>query len=195
MRAEGLRVYSPQGDLHLKEVQVSADTAAVGAVDAVLVAVKAWQLDDAIAAIPPLIGSDTVVVPLLNGVEAPDALAQALGEEHVLAGLCGIVAYIDRPGCIRHIGIDPWVRFGEIDNSRSDRVARLQEAFTRAPGVKADVPEDIQAAMWQKFLFIAPTSGVGAITRANLASMRENPETRELIEWAMREALAVGQRG
>ncbi len=193
MRANGLRIDSPKGDLLLQPVDVRDDTGGVGAVDAVLVAVKAWQLQDAAAAIEPLLGPETMVVPFLNGVEAPHILAQALGAGHVLAGVCGIVAYIDRPGCIKHVGIDPWVRFGEVDNAVSDRVERLREAFERAYGVAADVPADIQVAMWQKFLFIAPTSGVGAVTRANLAAMRETPATRELIEWAMREALAVGR--
>ena len=103
------------------------------------------------------------------------------------------MAYIEKPGCIRHAGIDPWVRFGEIDNSLSDRVVRLREVCERSPGMDVMVPADIQVALWRKFLFIAPTSGVGAVTRATFSAMRETPETRELIEWAMREVVDVGR--
>jgi 2-dehydropantoate 2-reductase len=193
MQSDGLYVESPAGDCHLSPVQACDDTSGIGAVDAVLVAVKAWQLRDSLASIRPLLGPETVVVPLLNGVEAPDALAGALGGERVLAGLCGIIAYIDGPGRIRHVGIDPFVRFGEFDNSVTPRVAQLRDAFERSPGVSVDVPADIQVALWQKFLNIAPVSGVGAVTRATLGGMRAIPETRELIERAIGEALLVGR--
>lgn len=193
MRTDGLRIESPKGDYVLSAVEADENMARIGPVDAVLVAVKAWQLPATIETIRPLLGPETAVVPLLNGVEAPAVLAQALGPEHVLAGLCGIVAYIDAPGRIKHVGIDPWVRFGEIDNSVSDRVERLREVCERSPGMDVSVPTDIQVALWQKFLFIAPTSGVGAVTRATFSAMRETPETRELIERAMGEALQVGR--
>jgi len=193
MLADGLRIESPQGDYLLSPVDASDTTSGVGEVDAVLVAVKAWQLPATIEVIRPLLGPETVVVPLLNGVEAQGMLGEALGAERVLVGLCGIMAYIEKPGCIRHAGIDPWVRFGEIDNSVSDRVVRLREVCERSPGMDVIVPADIQVALWRKFLFIAPTSGVGAVTRATFSAMRETPETRELIEWAMREVVDVGR--
>ncbi|MDH3452386.1 MAG: 2-dehydropantoate 2-reductase, partial [Gammaproteobacteria bacterium] len=192
MRAGGLQITSPQGDFLLTSPEATDDTARVGHVDVVLVAVKTWQLADTLESIGPMLRPGTAVVPLLNGVEAPAVLAAALGAEHALAGLCGIISYIDGPGCIRHVGIDPWVRFGELDDSVSDRVVTLREAFERSPGVDVSIPADIQAALWQKFLFIAPTSGVGALTRASFSAMRDTPETRELIELAMRETLAVG---
>jgi 2-dehydropantoate 2-reductase len=193
MRANGLQIESPKGNFLLSPLEASDDTADIGAVDAVLVAVKTWQLAEVIESIRPLLGPETAVVPLLNGVEAPAVLAEGLGAKHVLVGLCGILAYIDGPGRIKHAGIDPSVRFGEIDNSVSDRVARLREAFERAPGADVSVPADIQVALWQKFLFIAPASGVGAVTRATFSAMRETPETRDLIERAMGEAIAVGR--
>ncbi|MDH3714620.1 MAG: 2-dehydropantoate 2-reductase [Gammaproteobacteria bacterium] len=193
MRADGLQIESPKGDFLLSPVKASDDTSGIGTVDMVLVAVKAWQLAEAIESIRPLLGPETAVVPLLNGVEAPGVIADALGAGHALGGLCGIIAYIDGPGRIKHVGIEPFVRLGEMDNSVSTRVAHLREAFERSPGVEVDVPADIQAAVWRKFLFIAPVSGVGAVSRATFTAMRETPATRELIERAMREALEVGR--
>ncbi|RLC62817.1 MAG: 2-dehydropantoate 2-reductase, partial [Chloroflexi bacterium] len=161
LRDHGLRVDSPQGDFVIHPVQATDDAAQVGIVDVVLVGVKAWQVPEAAQAMAPLVGADTFVVPLQNGVEAPSQLAAVLGDEHVLGGLCRIVSFVVEPGHVRHAGLEPYVAFGELDNRPSERVRRLQAAFARA-GVTAEIPADIGAAMWEKFLFIASFSGVGA---------------------------------
>lgn len=190
LRTNGLRVDSIQRDFTVPHVQATDDPAAVGQVDAVLIAVKAWQVAEAASTIGPMLGRDTIVVPLENGLEAPEQLAAIVGRRHVLGGLCAIVSYIVEPGHIRHIGADPFVTFGELDNTRSERAERLRAAFERA-GVRADVPADIHSAMWTKFLFIAPMSGLGALTRVPLGVWRSMPETRALVIAALRELLAV----
>lgn len=190
LRASGLRVSGLSGDFHLQSVVATDDPLAIGAVDAVLVAVKTWQLAEAARGIAPLVGPDTVVVPLLNGVEAPAVLAAALGRGPVAAGLCGIVAYLVEPGHVRHEGVEPYVRFGELDNRQSARLERLRGAFNEA-GVRAEIPADILAALWMKLLFIAPVSGVGALTRAPIGAWRELAGAHGLAERAMREVAAV----
>ncbi|WP_290905172.1 2-dehydropantoate 2-reductase [Halomonas sp.] len=191
MQRSGLRVSSIEGDVHLHEVKATDDPTRVGAVDAVLVAVKAWQVGEAAKAIRPMIGPDTFVVPLENGVEAADELGSVLGQAHVLDGLCGILAWREDPGHIRHAGVDPFVRFGERDNRRSKRAERLKEAFDAARGVAAEIPDDIQVAVWSKFLFICAMSGIGSITRATIGVTRTLPETRTLIEQILTEIAAV----
>lgn len=193
MRRDGLKVSSIEGDLHLGAVEASDDPHAVGEVDAVIVAVKAWQVKDAAEAIRPLVGPETLVVPLENGVEAADLLAKALGEESVLEGLCGILAWKAAPGHIKHAGVSPFVRFGERDNRWSRRTERLKAAFDAAHGVTAEIPDDIQAAVWSKFLFICAMSGIGALTRAPIGVTRRLPETRELIEAILAEIAAVAR--
>jgi 2-dehydropantoate 2-reductase len=192
MRSNGLRVLSPKGDAHLENVNATDDPAGVGTVEVIIVAVKAWQLDDAIASMKPMVGTETVVLPLLNGVEAPSRLATAFGRERVLGGLCGILAHIERPGVIRHAGPEPRIVLGELDNKRSVRIERLLRALLDA-GVHTEVPPDIDAALWRKFMFIAPASGVGAVTRAPYGVMLDVPEVRDLLTRAVRETLAVGQ--
>ncbi|HEY8132893.1 MAG TPA: 2-dehydropantoate 2-reductase [Thermoanaerobaculia bacterium] len=190
LRSKGLRVDSIAGDFTVDPVIATDDPASVGPVDAVLFATKAWQIPEAAEKAKPLVGSNTVAVPLENGMEAPDQLVRAFGRQHVLGGLCGIVSYIVEPGHIRHAAIDPFVMFGELDNSKTDRVERLREAFERA-GVKADVPPDIHRSMWSKFLFIAPMSAIGALTRVPIGVWRTVPETRDLAARALREMVAV----
>ncbi len=193
MRDHGLRVDSPKGDFVVQPAQATPDPAQVGAVDVVLVGVKAWQVPEAAQAMRPLIGQNTFVVPLQNGVEAPAQLSAVLGAQHVVGGFCRVGSLIVGPGHIRHLGVDPFVAFGELDGHVSKRVEQLHQAFARAVGVTVEIPSDIQAAMWEKFLFIAPYSGVGAVSRAPAGVLREVPETRHLLEEAMREVYAVAR--
>jgi len=190
LRTRGLRVESIKGDFALPRVNATDDPASAAPVDAVLLAVKAWQIPEAAASIKSMLNAQTAVIPLENGMEGPSQIATVLGREHALGGLCGIVSFVVAPGHIRHIGADPFVMFGELDNRRSARVERLREAFERA-GVRAEVPQDIHRSMWSKFLFIAPMSGVGAVTRVPIGAWRSIPETRELVTRAIREVLAV----
>jgi 2-dehydropantoate 2-reductase len=192
LRDRGLRVDSLRGDFVVQSVQATDDPAQVGVVDAVLVGVKAWQVAEVAPACSPLVGAQTLVVPLQNGVEAPSQLAAVLGAEHVLGGLCRIVSLVVEPGHIRHAGLEPYVAFGKLDNRRSGRTERLREAFARA-GVTAEIPPDIQVAMWEKFLFIASFSGVGAVTRAPAGVLRSLAETRQMLGQAMHEVLAVAR--
>jgi 2-dehydropantoate 2-reductase len=193
LRRHGLQVDSVKGDFVVQPVQATDDPAQVGVVDVVLVGVKAWQVPEAAQAMRPMVGPDTFVVPLQNGVEAPTQLAAVLGAQHVLGGLCRIISFILGPGHIRHAGIEPYVAFGELDNQASERAERLRQAFARAAGVTVEIPPDIQVAMWEKFLFIASFSGVGAVTRAPAGVLRSVPETRQLLEQAMCEIFAVAR--
>ena len=190
LRSRGLRVESKDGDFAVDRVQASADPASIGVVDAVLMTVKAWQIPEAAAKLAPMLGPETMVVPFENGIDAPDVLAPIVGRERVVGGLCGIVSFVVEPGHIRHVAAEPFVMFGELDNRPSDRIERLRATFAGA-GVKADVPQDIQRSMWTKFLFIAPLSGIGALTRVPIGVWRVMPEVRAIVDQALREIIAI----
>ena len=190
LRTQGLRVESVLGDFVVQSVQATDDPRHVGVVDAVLVAVKAWQVPEVAEAIRPLVGPATCAVPLQNGIEAPEQLVAVLGPTHVVGGVCGLVSFIVAPGHIRHAAAEPFVQLGELDNRPSARLDHLRQAFERA-GVRIELVADIQCALWMKFLFITPWSGLGALTRAPIGVWRSLPETRRLSEQAVCEALAV----
>jgi 2-dehydropantoate 2-reductase len=192
LRRRGLRVESIKGNFTVDPANASDDPAEVGAVDVVLVTVKAWQVVEIAPAIRPLVGPRTVVVPLENGVEAPEQLAAVLGAGSVAGGLCRIVAFQVAPGRIRHAGLEPTVAFGELDGRHSQRLELLRRTFERA-GVEATIPPDIGVAMWEKFLFISSFSGLGAITRAPAGVLRSLPETRGMLEQALAEIVAVAK--
>ena len=188
----GLRVETPKGEIVIQPAQASNDPAQVGVVDAVIVGVKAWQVTETARAMEPMIGPNTFVVPLQNGVEASSQLATVLGADHVLGGLCGTLSWIVSPGRIRSIGQVHFIKFGELDKRPSERAEQLRQAFERA-GVNVEIPLDIHVALWEKFLFVVSFGGVGAVTRAPIGVIRTLPETRRLLEQCMREIFAVAR--
>jgi len=188
---QGLQVESPRGNFRVAPVQATDDPMQVGPVDVVLVAVKAWQVPEAAQAIGPMIGPETFVVPLQNGLEAPAQVAAVLGAEHVLGGSCVISSLITAPGAIRHVGLEPSVTFGELDGRPSPRADRLREALLRAE-VGALIPADIQAAIWEKFMAIR-FGPVGAVVRAPVGVLRSLPETRRMVEQSCVETFTVAR--
>lgn len=192
IRRDGLRVETPGEDILIHPAQATDDPAQVGAVDVVLVGVKTWQLREAAEAMRPMIGPQTFVVPMQNGVEAAGQLAEVLGPGRVLEGLCGTVSRVVGPGRILSLGQTNFIKFGEPDNQPSERAGRLLQAFERA-GVRAEVPPDIRVSLWEKFIFVAPYGGVGALARAPAGVIRSLPETRRLLERGMREIMAVAR--
>jgi 2-dehydropantoate 2-reductase len=186
IRTSGLRVESVMGDVLIHPAQVSDSPAAVGRVDVVLLGVKTWQVPSAADAMRPLLGPDTCIVPLQNGVETPALLADMLGSEHVLGGLCAAFSFVAGPGHIRHIGGGTSIEFGELHNANTARVERLREAFELA-GVSVEVPADIHVALWEKFMLVVPFGGLGAVTRAPIGVLMKVPETRKLMVRSLEE--------
>lgn len=192
IRERGLRVETSAGEIVVHPAQATDDPQQAGNADVVLVGVKTWQLPDAARAMQPMIGPQTLVIPLQNGVEAASQLAAAVGASHVLGGLCATISWVESAGYIRSVGDTNFIKFGELDNRRSERIERLQQAFERA-GVTAIIPPDIRVALWEKFLFVVPNGGVGAVTRAPIGVTRTLPETRRMIESCMQEIFAVAR--
>lgn len=183
LRERGLTVAGPDGTATTRRVHATGDPAELGAADAVLLAVKTRQLDDAVAALPS--GTEAVIT-LQNGVDAPAQAARTLGKDAVLPGVAKVIAALDGPGVIRHVGGPGSLDFAEWDNRPSERAERIRAAFAAA-GIPSAVPADIWAELWAKFLFIAPAGGLGAVTGATFGELREHPETRRTLQAAMAE--------
>jgi 2-dehydropantoate 2-reductase len=159
-------------------------------VDVVLLGVKTWQVPDAIDVMRPLLGPETFVVPLQNGVKTPALLADRLGTAHVVGGLCAAFSFVAGPGHIRHIGGATFIKFGALDHQQTARIEQLRTAFDQA-GVAVEVPADIHVALWEKFLVVVPFGGLGAVTQAPIGVLRTIPETRHLLERGMEEIAQV----
>jgi|SRR5680860_28175 len=193
LRNGGLRVDSIEGDFTLPHVRITDDPEHAGTFDVVLLCVKAWQVAQVARALSPMLGPESCVLPLQNGVEAPTILAAELGSDKVLGGLCSLIAYVVAPGHVRHAGGKPFIRFGELNDHRSERVIRLQHAFEHARGLAIEIAPNIEAAMWEKFLFIATWGGVGSLARAPVGILRTQRGTRKMLQQAMTEIVIVAK--
>ena len=190
IRTNGLRVDSTDGDFVIYPAQATDDVGEVDDVELVILGVKAWQVPEAARAIKPVVGAHTTVLPLQNGVDAVSQLVDELGAASVIGGLCRIVSYVVQPGHIRHAGFEPSIIIGEIDNRHTDRIARIGQVFKHA-GLNIAIADDIQVALWTKFLFIASFSGVGAMANAPAGVIRSDPKWRAQMLSAMEEIYAL----
>jgi 2-dehydropantoate 2-reductase len=192
IRAHGLALRSALGDALIRPAQASDDPGAIGPVDLVIFAVKLYDTEAAAEATRPLVGPDTGVVTVQNGVDSAELLARALGRDHVIGGVAQIASVIDEPGVIRHTGTMASFVFGELDGTRSERVAALAAAL-QAAGVEHRVSADIQRDIWDKMAFLATFAGLTALMRLPIGPIREDAETRAMLREGLAEAFAVAR--
>lgn len=196
MREHGLRVRSPQGDLHLKDMVVTDQPGDVGPVDVVLFGVKLWDTEAAARAIAPMVGPETVVISLQNGVVKDELLREACGAQAVAGGLCYIASTIAEPGLIVQTGTLQRLVFGEYGgengSATSPRLERLKQACESA-GLEAVLHPQIEKAIWEKFVFLVGLSGATAVTRSAIGAVRTDEAARRLLGALMQETVDVGR--
>jgi 2-dehydropantoate 2-reductase len=190
IRAHGLRLRGQDGDELVPITRVADDAAALGPAELVLMAVKTWQVPELAPRLVPLVGPDTIVVPLQNGVESAGQLAASLGQERVVGGLCHMLSWVERPGEIRWIGSVPSVTVGPRHAGQAAAVERAA-ILLRSGGIHVVVTETIERALWAKLLFIAPLGAVGAVADAGAGAFRHEPAARTRLEATMHEIVAV----
>ena len=191
MRARGLRIDSPKGNVHLPRVKAESDPTVVGPVDVAFFAVKLYDTDGALALLRPLVGPDTVVIGFQNGVETVASLTRAVGPSHTAGGVSYVSAVIAEPGVIRHTAMDHLI-FGKPDGSRSPQLEALLEAC-RPAGFQATLSTDITVDIWTKFVRLSVFSGMTAVTRSPIGVIVNDPELLEMLKAAVRETLAVAR--
>ena len=192
LRAHGLRVESPLGDVHLPDIQVTDEPAEIGAADLVLFTVKLWDTRAAAVAIKPLLGENTAVVSFQNGVVKDDILCQSLGAGHVIGGVCYIAATIAEPGVIRHSGTLAKLEFGEYDGSLSPRIRQFRDACAGS-GIDAEISDRIEQTIWEKFVFLVGLSGTTSLARSTIGPIRDHPRSRAFLHDVMDEVVRVAR--
>jgi 2-dehydropantoate 2-reductase len=192
MRETGLRVEGDRGETHIRPAQATDDIASIGPVDFVLFCVKLWDVESVAEQIRPIVGPQSVVVPLQNGVDAADRLIPILGREAVMGGTAFVTGAIVAPGVIRQTGSYQWMTFGELDGRVSARGERLRD-LCAAAGFEGVLSPDIRLPIWEKFALLVPLSDLNALTRLPLGKWRDDPDLLALCEAALRETVAVGR--
>ncbi len=192
MRRDGLKIESGLGDLHLKGVNVTDDPKQVGPVDVVLFAVKLWDTEIAGEQTRPLVGPDTRVITLQNGVDSVERLAPMLGGDVTIAGTTYVVSTIASPGVIRHTGTTAKIICGRLDR-RLDPILADYVEHMKAAKIDATLSDHMLVDLWKKFIVLTGTSGITASTRQPLGAIRDDEDMRALFYKLMYETIAVGR--
>ncbi|MGD8331795.1 MAG: 2-dehydropantoate 2-reductase, partial [Acidobacteriota bacterium] len=192
VRRTGLGLLSPRGAAPPRPL-LASDPAALASADFVLFATKTWQLADAAAEAAPHLGAHCLVCGVQNGVVSAAELARAVGADNVLGATCRIISFIEEPGVIRHVGVDPTILIGELDGGLSARVEQLSAALSCGDRLDVVGSPDIVAEIWKKMLFFAPVSGVGSLTGAPIGEFRADPKGRDLLVAAIAEVAEVAR--
>ena len=192
LRQNGLRIESPLGDLHLSEVQATDNPAAIGPVDVVLFAVKLWDSEIAAATCRPLIGPETAVISLQNGIESTALVVSVLGAGHAVGGAAYIASVLAEPGLVRHSSEFARLMFGEGDGNERPRLIAFHDAC-RAAGLDANISRNIERDLWEKFVFLVGLSGITGLTREPIGPSLVDSDRRSFFHDLMKEVVAVGR--
>jgi len=192
MQRDGLRVESQLGNTHLRPTQATDDPATVGPVDVVLFCVKLWDVESAGRHIKPMVGPDTAVIPLQNGIDAPEQLVPILGKEAVMGGVANISATIAEPGLIRQTGTAFRMVFGELDGRRRDR-GEAFAAMCRKAGIDGVHSDAILTELWLKFILLATNAGTMAMIRLPLGRIRDDADIVAMMRAGYQETVDVGR--
>jgi 2-dehydropantoate 2-reductase len=192
MQSNGLLVKSIHGDFKINPVKTTDKISDLTKSDLIIFGVKAWQLKDMGRELADTIDKNTILLPLQNGVLAIDELKEHIHPNNIIGGLCRIISKIEAPGIINHFGVDPAIVFGEIDNAKTERIARIKNIFDQS-GFKSKIADDIQSEIWKKFISIC-LSGLLAITRSTYGELREIKETRLLMTNLLHEIFLLSKK-
>lgn len=173
IKKDGLIVESVNGDFKVIPSLVTDKIEEVEEPELIILGVKSWQIPDVAQELRSVVKNNTIVLPLQNGANNVENLLKVLPKGNILGGLCHIVSFVAAPGKIKHVGFEPKITFGELDNSKSSRLQKLNEVFTQA-GITNIIAEDILLEIWKKFLFIATISALGGLTRVPIGEMRKS---------------------
>ena len=172
MRRDGLRIDGPE-QIHIKQVNATDDPKEIGVADIVLLCVKLWDTEQALTQIRPMVGTNTTVISLQNGVLKDQYLRAAFDERQLMGGVGYVATTIEAPGVIRQTGPMQRLLFGEFDGSRSPRAEGFLSACL-AGGINAELSSDIVREIWQKYVFLVGLSGTTTTIRKPIGPIRSN---------------------
>ncbi|MDX1470125.1 MAG: 2-dehydropantoate 2-reductase [Flavobacteriaceae bacterium] len=192
IKSNGLSIKSPDGDFNFM-TKVAKSIEELGLAELIILGVKSWQVEEVAKILKPIITPATMVLPLQNGANITEKLTSVLNPNNVLAGFCKIIAKKDAPGKILHMGAEPEIVLGEINNERTKRIEELENSLNLAK-FKVTVPENIHLEIWKKYLFITTISGLGGLTRAPLGVLRSDQQLRRIMQSTADEIIEIAQK-
>ena len=192
IREKGLHVKSIHGDFTVSPAKATDKPAEVGLVDVILFITKTYQTDETAELIKPMVGKDTVVISLQNGIDAVDRIGAVIGMEHMLGGATWLSAAIEGPGVIGQYSKFRRIVLGEFNGKTTPRLIAVCNSL-QATGATVEASDNILKILWTKFVFIAPVMAMGSLTRVTFGEYRSVPEARAVLTEAIGEVAAVAQ--
>jgi len=193
IREHGLRIKSAKlGDFTV-HASAEDDPRSVGAVDVAIFAVKAYDNETAIPLLKPLVGPETSVLTLQNGVDSVDDIAAVVGEHHVLGGTTYVATALEAPGLIVQTGVHRSIVFGEVFGPRGRITPRVQAiADVMAPAdIQVTAVPDGRVPIWDKFVYLAPFSGFTGAARLPIGGIWRHAHVRDMFYAAAGEVAAL----
>jgi 2-dehydropantoate 2-reductase len=191
IRRNGLTLIGPN-DRFSVEIQAEVDPSAIGVCDVVVVTPKNWALEALAPTLETLLGEDTAVIPLQNGIDAPEMLARTLGWKHVVYGSASMNAAIEEPGVIRQRNPQYGITVAEANGVQSDRLLEVKKVFGAA-GISVEVGADGPAVLWEKFMALVPNSSLCALLRSPMGVVQKDDDTWALYSAVFNEVVAAGR--
>ena len=190
MKNHGLRILSPLGDVHVPTPWATDDPAELGPCHVVLICTKLWSLADAVVSAEPMVGTNTLVISMQNGVDGESSILARYGAGRTAGGTVWIPAEIAEPGVVRQN--NPMTRFivGSMDRQPDSRLDALFNA-ANLPEINAELSTDVEVDIWRKFVMLACHSGMTTAMRVPIGAVLEDARPR--FEAALSEAIAVGR--
>lgn len=192
IRENGIAIEGGPDPIRVGEVHATDDPAEIGPVDLALVAVKLWDTESVLDLMRPVVGPQTTLISCQNGVLKDIYLQAAYPELNIMGGVAYVATTIDRPGVIRQTGPMQRLIFGEFDRTRSERAERFLAACQRGR-IAAEISDNIERDIWEKFVFLVGLSGTTTTMRSVIGPIRENATTRAFLLDVMREVVAVAR--
>jgi len=189
---KGLRIKSIHDDFTIFPAKATQNPGEFGEADLILFCVKTYDIEAAARAIRPVVGPQTVVMSLQNGIDAPERIGKIIGIDRVVGGVTWLSSAVEAPGIINQISQFRRIIFGELEGGSSERIEAVYEAFNHT-GITVEVSEDIQKVLWDKLVFITAVSSVGSLTRLPMGDYRSTPESRNLLSNIMKEVESVAR--
>jgi|SRR5580698_9063144 2-dehydropantoate 2-reductase len=194
LRDGGLTILSPLGDVSLRPTVVTTESLAE-TYDVILLSVKAYSLESALADLAPAVGPKTMIIPMLNGMRHLEMLAERFGPDSVLGGVCVIGATLDDQGRIIHMNELHDFSYGELTGVASARIQAVDQLMQGA-GFNARLSPTIERDMWEKWVFLASMGGINCLMRGNIGEIQAAPggteSTLELLKEVTTVVRAIG---
>ena len=191
MLKDGLTISSTDGDMRLKTVQATDDPASIDTAEVIIFTTKLYDTINAAEQIKSLVGPQTIIITLQNGVSSPDMIAGVVGQDCVLGGSTYIVSHIEAPGKIEHMGPARLV-FGEMNGSVTSRALAFERVCKEA-NIDVKLTDQIELEMWRKYVPLTVISGLTASIRGPIGTIFDDPDLATLARQATCEVIAVGR--